>query len=90
MAARLTGTALTLAKGAVLGGWALGAAAWVVPGLGAARWIVPGLLGAHAIESWLFMPRLRRLGRELADDLPPLLVYGMVHYFSVDHEAKES
>ncbi len=89
MSARLSGTPLILAKGAVLSGWALGAAAWVVPSLGAARWIVPVLLSAHAVESLLLMPKLRRMGRALSEDLPQLLVYGVVHFFSVDQQAEE-
>ncbi|MCA9632998.1 MAG: hypothetical protein KC766_35345 [Myxococcales bacterium] len=80
----LKGAPLHLARGAVLAAWGLGVAAWFVPALAGQRWIAPTLVGIHALECFAFLPILRKSGRDGNSDLPLLMLFGAVHFLSLD------
>ncbi len=80
----LKGAPLQLARAAVLSGWGVGVAAWFVPSLVGLRWIAPILIGVHAVECFAYLPILRKAGREGLKELPMLLVFGAVHFLSLD------
>ncbi|MEZ4374846.1 MAG: hypothetical protein R3B07_28795 [Polyangiaceae bacterium] len=86
----LKGAPLQIARAAVLAGWGVGVAAWFIPALAGQRWIVPTLVGIHAIECFAFLPLLRKTGRDGNADLPMLLIFGAVHYLSIDRTPVDS
>lgn len=80
----LKGAPLHIARASVLAGWGAGVAAWFVPGMSSLRWLVPTLVGIHALECFAFLPLLRKAGRDGNADLPLLMVFGAVHFLSID------
>lgn len=89
MAAKLTGPALTLSKVSILAIWAWGIACFFLdPTMGswvtAGRYVAGGLLAAHALELLIYVPKLMKANQSVGSHIAPLLIYGGIHFFSLE------
>jgi len=95
MTAPLRGSPLRFSKLAVLLLWAWGLLSFFLdPALGgwvtAGRWAASGLVLAHAVELLLYLPKLVRAGEKVGAHIVPLMIFGGVHFFSLQLEAPEA
>ena len=88
MAAPLSGKTALIVKVSLLPLWLFGVACWLLDPaaewVAMGRWVAPALLAAHLLELFAWVPMLKKAGRPIGPELGQLLVFGSVHFFSLD------